>query len=123
MRFLVDAGVSSRTVDFLTHLGHEALHVRALGLQRAPDAALVEWARAHDSVIITFDLDFGDVLALGVLEKPSVIILRLSDERTPSVNQHLSAVLADRQADLEAGALIVVEDRRFRVRKLPIGRA
>ena len=32
-------------------------------------------------MVITFDLDFGDILALGVLDKPSVIILRLSDER------------------------------------------
>jgi predicted nuclease of predicted toxin-antitoxin system len=73
-------------------------------------------------VIVSFDLDFGDILALGVLDKPSAIILRLGDERADSVNRHLSVVLAERQDDLESGALILVEDRRYRVRKLPIGR-
>jgi hypothetical protein len=52
--------------------------VRSLGLQRAPDTELVQRARTDQSIIITFDLDFGDVLALGVLDKPSVIIFRLA---------------------------------------------
>lgn len=122
MRFLADAGVSPKTVDFLNQLGHDAVHVRTLGLERATDAALVERARAESSVILTFDLDFGDILALGVLHKPSVILCRLADERAESVNQHLSTVLAERLSDLESGALILVEDSRYRVRKLPIGR-
>ncbi len=123
MRLLADAGISPKTVEFLTQLGHEATHVRTLGLQRAPDVVLVERARADGSVVITFDLDFGDILALGVLDKPSVIIFRLTDERADSVNQRLSVVLDERLTDLQSGALILVEEARYRVRKLPIGRA
>ena len=122
MRFLADAGVSPKTVEFLKQLGHEAIHVRTLGLQRAPDSALVERARADSSVVVTFDLDFGEILALGILDKPSVIIFRLADERADSVNQRLAVVLAERLAELQSGALILVEDARDRVRKLPIGR-
>jgi hypothetical protein len=44
MRFLADAGVSPKTVEFLKQLGHEAVHVRTLGLQRAGDPQLVERA-------------------------------------------------------------------------------
>lgn len=123
MRFLADAGLSPVTIDFLIQLGHEAVHVRTLGMQRAPDIDIVERAHADSSVVLTFDLDFGEVLALGVLDKPSVIIFRLADERPASVNQRLGAVLNERSADLESGALILVEDTRYRVRKLPIGRA
>lgn len=123
MRFLADAGISPKTVEFLTQLGHEAIHVRTLGLQRAADVVLVERARADGSVLITFDLDFGDILALGVLDKPSVIIFRLTDERADAVNQRLTVVLEERLTDLQLGVLILVEDSRYRVRKLPIGRA
>jgi predicted nuclease of predicted toxin-antitoxin system len=122
MGFLADGGISPRTVEFLTQRGHEAVHVRTLGMQRAADPEIVERARADSSVVLTFDLDFGEVLALGVLDRPSVIIFRLSDERSSSVNQRLSAVLAERSAELDSGALILVEDTRYRVRKLPIGR-
>jgi predicted nuclease of predicted toxin-antitoxin system len=123
MRFLVDAGVSPETVEFLKTLGHEAVHVRTLGLQRTSDRDIVERALTDSSVVVTFDLDFGDLLALGVLSKPSAILLRLADERAESVNQRIAVVLAERQADLEAGALVLVEDTRYRVRKLPIGRS
>jgi len=99
------------------------VHVRTLGLQRAPDLDIVKRARADSTIVLTFDLDFGEVLALGVLDKPSVIIFRLSDERAASVNRRLAAVLAECAAVLESGALISVEDTRYRVRKLPIGRA
>jgi len=123
MRFLADAGLSPVTVEFLVRLGHEAVHVRTLGMQRTPDADIVARARADSSVVLTFDLDFGDVLALGVFDNPSVIIFRLSDERPESVNRRLAVVLAECAEVLESGALISVEDTRYRVRKLPIGRA
>ena len=65
MRFLADAGISPTTVEFLRQLAHEAVHVGTLGLQRAPDAQIVGRARSDGCIIITFDLDFGDILALG----------------------------------------------------------
>jgi predicted nuclease of predicted toxin-antitoxin system len=72
--------------------------------------------------VLTFDFDFGDLLALGVLDKPSAIIFRLTDERADAVNQGLSTVLNERGAELESGALILVEDTRYRIRKLPMRR-
>ena len=91
-------------------------------MQRAADTDVIARARTDSSIVLTFDLDFGDILALGVLDKPSVIVFRLADERPASVNQRLEAVLKERSGDLESGALILVEDTRYRVRKLPIGR-
>lgn len=57
------------------------------------------------------------------MDKPSAIIFRLADERADSVNTRLSTVLTERSADLESGVLILVQDTRYRVRKLPIRRA
>lgn len=120
MRFLADAGISPKTVEFLRQLAHEADHVRTLGLQRATDAEIINRARADSSVILTFDLDFGDLLALGVHDRPSVIIFRLADERAASVNKRLSSVIAERIDELASGSLILVQDTRYRVRRLPI---
>jgi predicted nuclease of predicted toxin-antitoxin system len=123
MRFLADAGISPKTVEFLKQLGHEATHVRTLGLQRAPDVQVVDLARTDGSVVLSFDLDFGDILALGVMDKPSAILFRLADERAESVNERLSTILNERHAELESGALIIIEDTRYGIRKLPIRRA
>ena len=70
MRFLADAGISPRTVEFLLRRGHDAIHVRMLGLQRASDREIVDKALADSRVLLTFDLDFGEILALGVLNGP-----------------------------------------------------
>ncbi len=120
MRFLADAGISPRTVEFLTQIGHDAVHARTLDLHRAADRSIVEHARADARIVVTFDLDFGDILALGVMDGPSVIIFRLSDERPAAVNPRLLAVLHEQRQVLEAGAPILVEDSRYSVRKLPI---
>jgi len=98
-RLLVDAGLSPLTIDFRIQLGHEAVHVRTLGLQRAPDVDIVTRARADSRIVLTFDLDFGDVLALGVLDKPSVIIFRLADERPASVRTDVEV------RDVQLGAM------------------
>ncbi len=68
------------------------------------------------------DLDFGDILALGSLRNPSVVLLRLADERADSVNRRLAQVLAERHHELDRGAPILVEDSRYRIRRLPIVR-
>lgn len=122
MKFLADAGISPRTVEFLRAAGHDAVHVRELAMQRAPDSAILEHCRRDERVLLTFDLDFGDLLALGALTKPSALIFRMSDETAPAVNARVGAVIAERTAELESGALILVEDTRYRVRALPIAR-
>jgi len=122
MRFLADAGISPRTVAFLHDLGHDAVHVRTLGLQRAQDPDLVRLAQSDSRIILTFDLDVGEILALGVHDRPSVILFRLVDERPDAVNARLAVVIPERIVDLEAGALILVETATYRVRRLPIGR-
>jgi predicted nuclease of predicted toxin-antitoxin system len=120
MKFLADAGISPKTVAFLNAAGHDAVHVRQIGLQRASDADIVRRARQEGRVVLTFDLDFGQILALGVADSPSVVIFRLSDETSTSVNWKLEAVITERRAELEQGALILVEDGRYRMRPLPI---
>lgn len=42
MRFLADAGISPKTVEFLLRKGHDAVHVRDLAMQRAEDRARYE---------------------------------------------------------------------------------
>lgn len=123
MKFLADAGISPKTISFLNAAGHDAVHVREIGLQLATDAEIVLRARQEDRVVLTFDLDFGEILALGVADSPSVVIFRLSDETSVAVNSRLGAVIAERGPDLEQGVLILVEDSRYRMRRLPISGA
>ena len=72
-------------------------------------------------IVLTFDLDFGEIAAFSHGRIVSVILFRLHNTRTPHVIQRLESALKFPQ-ELEHGAVIVVEEMRCRVRRLPIGR-
>jgi predicted nuclease of predicted toxin-antitoxin system len=83
-------------------------------------SSVVEKAQVDERILLTFDLGFGAILALGVLNRPTTVIFRLTDERADAVNQRLEAVISEQGAALQSGALILVEDTRYRMRLLPI---
>jgi predicted nuclease of predicted toxin-antitoxin system len=120
VKLLADLGVSMTTVRDLRTAGHEVLHLREQALHRLPDPQILDKARAEGRVVLTFDLDFGDLLAAGGESGPSVIICRLSNETPASVTPRVAQVLIECVGDLERGAVVVVEDTRYRVRRLPI---
>lgn len=97
------------------------MHLREEGLQRLPNGEIFDKALDERRVILTFDLDFGEVAALARGRKVSVILFRLHNTRTPHVIERLSTVLADSTNALEHGAVVVVEEARHRIRFLPIG--
>jgi predicted nuclease of predicted toxin-antitoxin system len=76
---------------------------------------------AESRVILTFDLDFGEIVALAGSPQPSVVVFRLRNTRTAHVIERLAEVLRSSQKALDAGAVVIVEESRHRIRHLPIG--
>jgi predicted nuclease of predicted toxin-antitoxin system len=64
MRFLADMGVAIWIVDWLRAQGHDAKHLRDEGLQRTADGDVFRRAANEKRVVLTFDLDFAEILAL-----------------------------------------------------------
>ncbi|MFL6260375.1 MAG: DUF5615 family PIN-like protein [Thermoanaerobaculia bacterium] len=120
MRFLADMGVSRSTAAELRRREHDVVHLSEEKLHRLPDDEILRLARRERRVILTFDLDFGDLLAAGGYSLPSVIIFRLEDQTPTSVTPKLLDLLAERGREIEEGAIVIVEARRYRFRRLPI---
>ena len=120
MKFLADMGLARSTVAFVQGQGHDAVHLRDQGLQRLRDGEIVEKATAEGRVILTHNLDFGRIVAVSGATVPSVITFRLQDMRPAQVNHYLAEVLGRFSAELEAGALVSVNERAIRVRSLPV---
>ena len=115
-------GVAVPVVTWFREQGCDAVHLRDEGLHRLPNGEIFTKAVGEGRVIITFDLDFGEIAALARGRVASVIVFRLHNTRTPHVIERLAAVLADCSALLEKGAVVSVEEGRHRVRSIPIGR-
>lgn len=120
MKFLLDMGLAQSSAAYLRKKGFDAIHLRDEELQRLEDEDIIEKARAEERVILTHDLDFGRLIALSQGQFPSVITLRLDNMRPTFVNHYLDQVLAQSSSELEAGALVSVNERAIRVRTLPI---
>jgi predicted nuclease of predicted toxin-antitoxin system len=122
MRFLADMGVSQRVVTWLQEQGHDATHLRDEGLQRLENGDIFTKAFRELRIILTWDLDFTEIVALSKTGTVSAVVFRLMNTRSDHVIERLERVLSESAQDLEEGAIISVEEGRHRVRLLPLGR-
>lgn len=93
MKFLVDNALSPQVSEQLKAHGHDSVHVRELGLESATDAAVF-----------------------------AVILFRRETGRSPA--RQLQLLLANLPAITEAaeqGSIMVFDEGRIRIRRLPIG--
>jgi predicted nuclease of predicted toxin-antitoxin system len=120
MKFLFDENLPPSFCAILRELGHEAIHVYDVNLNATPDTAIVEYAQLNDYVILTNNLDFSRIVAVGNLSLPSVITFRLTALNLTLFYQLISPNLADLIEPLTEGALITIDDKKIRIQMLPV---
>ena len=112
--------LSPRWIEALVEAGIEARHWSTVGDGAASDREVFQWAGRHGFVLLTHDLDFGRILALAGGRSPSVVLLRTQRLLPSDSATMLVSVLRRHQAEIEAGAVVVVSPDRSRVRLLPL---
>ncbi len=95
MKFLANMGVAWSVVEWLRQLNHDAVHLRELNLIRLPDDEICVKAVKEGRIILTFDLDFSEIVSASGKKIPSVISFRLRNTRTLHVIERLEKVLND----------------------------
>ena len=120
MRILIDMNLPPRWVDFFTDHGLNAIHWSTIGPLNAPDSEVLEWAREHNHVVFTHDLDFSVLLSLTREAGPSVIQVRTQDVTPEAIGSPVLAAVRDHQEALNQGAIVTIQLHASRVRVLPI---
>jgi len=105
---------------WLDERGHDVVHATPVGLSRAADPEILEFARRDSRVILTADLDFPRMLAHAQAHGPGLVLFRGGNYSEREARERLARVL-DLVPDDELPRSIVVVDRnRIRKRALPI---
>ena len=120
LAFLADVHISPQTVAELRERNYDIIRSTERLPATATDAEILELARTEQRIIITQDLDFSMLIALGKYSQPSVITLRLSSIRPSEVSQKLLETLPRVERELQEGVAIKVSQDTARIRTLPI---
>jgi predicted nuclease of predicted toxin-antitoxin system len=105
LKFLANMNISPLTVEDLKKLGWDIVRVPEIMDIKSKDLQILTYAREHNRVVITQDLDFSSLLALSGYEKPSVINLRVDNARPDFITR---------------GIVVSVDEISARYRSLPI---
>lgn len=120
MKLLIDMNLSPRWASLLINAGFNATHQSVLGAYNATDSEIMAYAKAHDYIVLTHDLDFSAILAATQGKKPSVVQIRADDVNPDAIGKQVTAALRQMSTELVDGALLTVDTSRTRVRLLPL---
>lgn len=120
MKILIDMNLSPEWVGVLEAAGWQAMHWSSIGKASAPDEEIFQYAKKHEFVIFTHDLDFGSILAATNASYPSVIQVRVQDVTPQYLSSLVISALYQFKDQLYAGALITIDEKKSRVRILPL---
>lgn len=120
IRIVLDQGLPRGTASRLRREGWDVVHVGEIGMSRATDQEILDYARQENRVCVTLDADFHALLVLGSERSPSVVRIRIEGLQAIGMAELLIRIRRHIQAAAEQDALITVTETQVRIRQLPV---
>jgi len=102
VKLLFDENLSFKLIHRLSDVFPAMGHVRLLGLERAEDRTVWDYARAHGFAIVTLDADFVEMAGL-LGAPPKIIRLRCGNQPTAFIDallrEHASLIDVFKDSD------------------------
>jgi len=119
-RFLIDEDLPRSLAPALREAGFDAEDARDVGLRGCSDAEVFARAQAEDRVLLTADLGFANALAFPAGSHAGIAVARLPNEMpVADVTLTILSALRDFADEELAGAIVIVERHRTRIRRHP----
>lgn len=120
MRLLLDQGLPRSSAEILRNKGWDIQHTGEIGMSRATDRQILEYARDEQRIVITLDSDFHTMLAVENLDSPSVVRIRQEGLRGPELAELVEQIRSRIGQQLENGAMATITEKAIRIRKIPL---
>jgi len=123
MKIKLDENMPNRLTLIPGELGHETDTVLQERLAGRDDAAVWEAAQNTESFLITQDLDFSDVRKFIPGTHHGLLLVRLRDPGREALVRKVCSVFENEDVESWTGCLVVVTDRKIRVRRPSEGKS
>ncbi|HUW21218.1 MAG TPA: DUF5615 family PIN-like protein [Candidatus Bathyarchaeia archaeon] len=119
IKFLLDANLSVETAQFLRDRKFNVKSLLEENLGQISDQEVAKIACKEGRIIITHDLDFGEIYHFKEEEKLGILILRLKDQTVEAVNKILGEFLKNKiiQKQKLDHSLIILAENSYRTYK------
>lgn len=120
MRLKLDENLSRHLKDILDMLKHDVITAADENLLSQPDTAVAAAANSEERMLITLDVEFGDLRKYPPGSHPGIILFRPRSFGPLAVNRFVEEFIRDTNLELLAGCVVVVDPTRVRVRRPPL---
>lgn len=118
IKFVIDEDMPRSTTKVLKTSGYEVLDVRDCGLRGKTDEEIFRFAQEVKGIILTADMDFGNLLRFPCGSHCGIVIAHFPNElSTFELNQQIIKAFDNLSGVDLKGNLIILEPGRIRIRK------
>lgn len=110
---MLDENIPLKTAEFLKQTGYTVLTLYELGKLGLSDLEIADLAIKHKAIIVTLDLDFGQIYYFLKRKKVGIIVLRLKQAIPEKINLLLEKFLKEikLKGKIKKSLIIVEEDK------------
>ncbi|MCS3917669.1 DUF5615 family PIN-like protein [Fervidibacter sacchari] len=119
VKVLADENIFPAIVNFLRQKGLDVVSVQEKGLTGATDDEVFEIAQKEQRALITFDRHFANILRYPPSKHCGIIVIRIHPPLLSIVLAALEGFLQKFDLTTLCGALIILRENGFRVRRTP----
>lgn len=117
IKFLADECVGLPTIDLLRESGYSVITAKEANLRGKSDFEILKWAIKERRILVTEDIDFGNIILYPPKLHHGVILLRFRHSSENEIHIILSILLKELKPTDFKKSLIIVDPEKYRLRK------
>jgi len=119
VRFFLDENMPKSSAKMLENFGFEVEHARSAGLKGEPDKEIAKYAKEQKAILVTKDLDFGNVLLYDKDSHYGLLIIRLPhDYSAKQITDKLKKFINNIDVKDLVDKITILELGRYRIRDM-----
>ena len=119
MKFVLDENIPLSLINFLKSNNHQVIHIRETALKGSSDKKIAEFTKKQKAILITKDLEFGNIHLHKKGSHYGLIIIRLPYYFTAKrIIDNLSKLFENLDLNELVDSIMILELGKYRIRKL-----